>query len=190
LHQNPTYIYFLSHAFLHSQPIACLFDYPNRIWRGETWWRHSACFFIFFLFCGSSFEYSQRPELDVKLGSEMINVTHVLVGVSENSKTSIEIATDFLHKLDQLFKFSYCALLNVYKITNQMHWVLCSFLFHITTPTCFGNYMPSSGRIWVPSELLVCWSDWVVGHIVCSRMIYVTALGSVAQQINTQQAVT
>jgi hypothetical protein len=42
-------------------------------------------------------------------------------------------------------------------------------------PTCFGNYMPSSGSIWVPSELLVCWSDWVVGHLVCSRKIYVTA---------------
>jgi hypothetical protein len=56
-----------------------------------------------------------------------------------------------------------------------MHWDLYSFLFHIRAPTCFENYIPSSGNIRVHSELLLCWSDWVVGHLVCSRMIYVTA---------------
>jgi hypothetical protein len=56
-----------------------------------------------------------------------------------------------------------------------MHWILRSFLFHITAPTCFGNYMQSSWSIWVHSELLLCWSDWVVGHLVCNRKSYVTA---------------
>jgi hypothetical protein len=58
-----------------------------------------------------------------------------------------------------------------------MLWILYSFMLHITAPTCFGNYMSSSGSIWVPSDLLVCWSDWVVGHLACSRMIYGTACG-------------
>jgi hypothetical protein len=38
--------------------------------------------------------------------------------------------------------------------------------------TCFGNYMPSSGSIWVPSESLVCWSDWVVGHLFVNQSHY------------------
>jgi hypothetical protein len=58
---------------------------------------------------------------------------------------------------------------------NQWNLPVYSSLFHITTATYFGNYMPSSGSIWVPSELLVCWSDWVVDKLVCRSKIYVTA---------------
>jgi hypothetical protein len=36
----------------------------------------------------------------------------------------------------------------------------------------FRQLIPSPGSVWVTSELFMCWSDWVVGYLVCSRMTY------------------
>jgi hypothetical protein len=58
------------------------------------------------------------------------------------------------------------------KPTNES--IIISLLFHIAAPTCSGNYVPSSGNLFVASELHANLSFWLIKFCVVCGCVYAT----------------
>jgi hypothetical protein len=52
--------------------------------------------------------------------------------------------------------------------------IIISLSFHFVAPTCFGNCVPSSGSLPVPSELHANFGVWLIKFCVVCGCVYIT----------------
>jgi hypothetical protein len=86
--------------------------------------------------------------------------------------TQIRVSSLRLRKCHKVF-FLYLRKNSMFRNNQQMHQFLSVYYFHLAAPTCFGNYVPSSGSSSVPPELHANLGFWLIKFCVVCGCVYI-----------------